>query len=283
MAQITEISRLNRHYILCGAGRTGRNIVARFCELNIPLVVIDNNPEAVAKSRKLAERHGNVVYTVVGDATEDDTLEQAGIKQAQGLVAALSEDRDNLFTTLTARSLNPTLRIISRVNDEKNNREKLEKAGATKVVSPDTIGGMRIASEMVRPEVVRFLDQMSQVTQKEKTLRFTQLPLSQITTPELVHLIEMSRRPAATTRLRIQDIGKYTGLLVVAVKSASEQQVDENGSEVLYEIKKRYRFAPRGDLELHPDDILMVIGTQDKLDEVTQKQSDALDTAEKNT
>ncbi len=266
--QTVDVNLLIGHYILCGAGRTGQSLVAHFCELRLPLAVIDQDAEVLARVRHKVAQSGASLVTILGDATEDETLERAGITSARGLVAALSHDKDNLFTTLAARALNPALRIVARVDDEANNREKLEKAGANKVISTEAIGGMRMASEMVRPEVVRFLDQMARVRAKDKTLRFTELPLSKIIIPELAELIQASRHPGSGA-LQIKDIGRYTGLLVVAVKPAREQADDSAAGEAIYQIKKRYRFAPRGDTELHHDDILMVIGTQDKLEEVT--------------
>jgi voltage-gated potassium channel len=279
---LTDITRLTRHHILCGAGRTGQNIIMSYCQTRKPLVIIDSNPAAIEQSRQVAAAYNITLPAVLGDATEDETLQQAGVERAEGLVAALNEDRDNLFTILTARSLNSTLRIVTCVNDEASNREKLEKAGASKVVSADVIGGMRIASEMVRPVVAEFLDQMSRERGKDKTLRFTELPLSQIKTPELKELIEDSKQPNAALGLCIKDIGKYTGLLVVAIKPAQEQINKDTTNEAIYQLKKRYRFAPRGDTDLHADDVLMVIGTQDKLEEVTQRSVDALDSTQKN-
>ena len=266
MDERSQIARLNNHVILCGAGRTGANIADLFCEQGADFVVIDQDLEKFQELSDHAKAFHCDLLFIQGDATEDETLLEAGIERAGGLIAALSDDKDNLFATLTARSLNPKLRIVTRVNDERNNREKLIKAGADRVISTDSIGGMRIASEMIRPEVVRFLDQMSQVREKEKTLRFTELPVSAIRIPELVRLIETSR-DSAETKVCIKDFGMHTGLLVVAIKSP-EHDNDPTAAD-LYHLKKRYRFTPRGDVELDPEDILVVIGPQDKLDEVT--------------
>ena len=149
----------------------------------------------------------------------------------------------------------------------------MEKAGADKVVSTNAIGGLRAASEMIRPSVVRFLDQMAHVSDKSKTLRFTDLALNDIKTPELVELIKASRLDGEDAhKLTIKDIGRYTGLLVVAIKSLehAEDNVYEEDDEFV-ERQRRYRFTPRGDSHIESNDILMVIGTQDKLDEVTGK------------
>jgi voltage-gated potassium channel len=262
-----ELATMRDHIILCGAGRTGLDIIDRFYELGADFVVVEHSQEAIDRLLNYGEKHQRQVLFVHGDATEDETLMNAGIQRAKGLIAALSEDKDNLFATLTARSLNARLRIVTRVNDEQYNRDKLQRAGADRVVSTDVIGGMRIASEMVRPEVVRFLDQMMQVSEKEKTIRFTELPLDKIKLPALVELLQDSRD--GVRRLQIKDIGKHTGLLVVAIKSPEEDALNDDAAADLFHLRKRYRFTPRGDVELDPTDILVVIGTQDKLEEVT--------------
>ena len=262
-----QIAKLEDHYILCGAGRTGSHIIERFCETDIPFVVVEQSLEVLKDAQERVKELGKRFLYIQEDATEDETLEQAKISKAKGLIAALNDDKDNLFVILTARSLNSSIRIVARVNDEKYNKEKLEKAGADKVISTNAIGGLRMASEMIRPVVVDFLDQMVRTTEKEKTLRFTELPIAEITTPALKKLIDANR--TLNRELWINDIGRHTGLLVVAIK-AREEADDDDGS---YEnsstgIKKRYRFTPRGDERLRHDDILVVIGTQEKLDEV---------------
>ena len=149
----------------------------------------------------------------------------------------------------------------------------MEKAGADKVVSTNAIGGLRAASEMIRPSVVRFLDQMAHVSDKSKTLRFTDLALNDIKTPELVELIKASRLDGEDAhKLTISDIGRYTGLLVVAIKSPDHAEDDiDNDDDEFVERQRRYRFTPRGDSAIESNDILMVIGTQDILDEVMGK------------
>lgn len=262
------VEALSGHIILCGAGRTGRNIIERFCRLQVSFVVVEQDAKAASRTQEATLKKFNRELSIVaGDATEDETLHRAGIERAAGLIAALSDDKDNLFTTLTARSLNSTLRIVTRVNDEKSNRGKMEKAGANRVVSTDIIGGMRIASEMIRPEVVKFLDGMGSTA--GKTIRFTELPLTQIQTPALAAQIEaLNQTPHHAEKLQIQDIGRHTGLLVVAVKS-SMTHAGTTADRDLFHLRKRYRFAPRGDFELHPNDVLVVIGTQNTLDQIT--------------
>ncbi|MCB0211320.1 MAG: potassium channel protein [Anaerolineae bacterium] len=267
------IKELKGHYILCGAGRTGFHIAEEFYYRRIPVVVVEYSAEVINHLRDKLSGADGTIFFVQGDAAEDEILEQAGVKRAQGLIASLSDDKDNLFIILSARSLNPKIRIVSRVDEERLNRSKMEKAGADRVVSTNAIGGLRAASEMIRPSVVRFLDQMTHVSDKSKTLRFTELSLNDIKTPELVELIKASRLDGEDAhKLTIKDIGRYTGLLVVAIKSLehAEDNVYEEDDEFV-ERQRRYRFTPRGDSHIESNDILMVIGTQDKLDEVTGK------------
>jgi voltage-gated potassium channel len=111
---------------------------------------------------------------VVGDATHDEILLEAGIERAAGVISALTEDKDNLFVTITARALNPALRIVAKAIDPRADA-KLRRAGADSVVSPNMIGGLRMAAEMVRPAVVSFLDEMTR--QKESPLRIEEVPV----------------------------------------------------------------------------------------------------------
>lgn len=262
-----QLTNLKNHYILCGVGRTGSHIVERFVELQTPFVAVEKNAATLTQLQEIMAEKGRYLHCINADATEDETLEEAGIRQAKGLITALDDDKENLFVILTARALNPNVYIVARVNDDKLNREKLEKAGADKVVSTNVISGLRMASEMIRPEVVDFLDQMMRVSEKNKTLRFTELPLTDIKTPGLKELIEANRQTDDHAHpLHINDIGKHTGLLVVAIKTRKEEQETPHSNS--FYPQKRYRFTPRGNERLHSDDILVVIGTQEKLDEV---------------
>jgi len=146
-----KIKRLKNHFIVCGAGDTGKYVIAELIKAGEGFVVVDNNPQRV---KELPD-----VIFVEGDATQDTVLKEAGIDKAQGLVATLPTDAENLFLVVTARSLNPNLRIITQCLHEET-IPKMIKAGADKVVSPAMIGGLRIASELIRPAVVDFLDTM---------------------------------------------------------------------------------------------------------------------------
>lgn len=149
-----EINKLKDHIILCGIGEIGRHIVREFLKTQIPFIVIEKDEERLKQMGKI----GGFLY-IEGDATDDHVLLRARIGEARGLVTALPQDRDNVFVILTARGLNPNLRIVSRVVEEES-RVKLVKAGADDTVSTNFIGGLRMASVMIRPTVVSFLDKM---------------------------------------------------------------------------------------------------------------------------
>ena len=147
----TKIAKLKKHFILCGYGRVGQEIALTFSEEGVPFVIISNDEEHVAK----AEKEGYLA--IFGDATSDDTLKEAGIKQARGLVAAVGSDTDNTFITLSAREARPDLFIEAR-SSSLESEGKLRRAGADRVITPHTIGGRRMAMLALRPAVVDFID-----------------------------------------------------------------------------------------------------------------------------
>ena len=149
-----KIESLTGHYIVCGAGEVGHNVIAELFQARREVVVIDFIEENVAS---LNRRIGGEMMSLVGDATEDDVLLACGIDRASGIVTALKQDRDNLFVVVTAKQLNPNIRIISRATNERS-AAKMRQAGADAVVCPNTIGGLRMASELLRPAVVGFID-----------------------------------------------------------------------------------------------------------------------------
>lgn len=150
------IGSLKDHIILCGIGTTGRHIATELLAAGSPFVVIDSDPDRLDEVDR--DTSGKLLY-VVGDATDDDVLQDAGIRTARGVISALSDDKANLFVTISARALNPTARIVSRAT-EASTKPKLQRAGADAVVSPNYIGGVRLLSEMVSPQAVQFLDRL---------------------------------------------------------------------------------------------------------------------------
>jgi voltage-gated potassium channel len=194
------IAKLERHVVVAGAGSTGKHVIEELVATGTPFVVIDRDlPHLERLSEDVA--HGRMLY-VHGDATDDHTLVDAGIERAMGVVAALTHDKDNLFVTLSARSLNATARIVSKIVEDRADA-KMVKAGATSVVNPAQIGGRRMASELVRPEVNEFLDQM--LRDKTKNLR-----IEEAVVPEKSSYVGVS--------LKDSPIRRETKLLVIAVR-----------------------------------------------------------------
>ncbi len=223
-----EIAQLNKHIIICGAGRVGLQIAAEFYKTRTPFVIVDTKLEAIEQLQYL----GNVLYQQ-GDATKDKTLRLAGIERAAGLIATLSDDKDNAFIVLSGRSLNPNLRIVARLGEDEN-AEKLRRVGADEIISPHAIGGMRMASLMIRPNVVTFLDEMLSIS--GQTLRFEE--------------VKVDQNPALIDQTLIEiDIGRRIGLLVVAIKDNDDH----------------YSFNPKAQTILKGGDTLIVIGTPEQL------------------
>lgn len=168
-----SISALEHHYIVCGAGRTGRHMVRELLETERAFVLIDLDEQM---ARALLEELNADFPIVIGDASDDEVLRKAGIERAKGLCVATSHDKENLLITMTARMIRADLRIVARCTDQKI-YQKLQRAGADAVVSPNTIGGLRLVSELIRPDAVTFLDTM--LRDKEKRLRIEEVALAQ--------------------------------------------------------------------------------------------------------
>jgi voltage-gated potassium channel len=159
-----KIAKLRDHIIVAGCGRTGKFCAFELAALKRPFVVIDRDP---ATLRRVEQELPQVeILHVIGDATEDHALLAAGVGHAHGLVAVLSDDRDNAFVVLSARTLNPRLHIVAKVL-ETENEPKLRKAGADKLVSPHRLGGFRLVSELVRPKTMEFLDGTHAMSQQD--------------------------------------------------------------------------------------------------------------------
>ncbi len=146
-----KIEHLKNHYIVCGFGRMGTHICNDLRQANAPFVVIESNEDNKKKLEEL-----EYLYDI-GDASSDDTLLRTGIKNAKGLVAVLSSDAENVFTTLSAKTLNPQIFVVARAIDDYT-EPKLMKAGANRVVKPYELGGVRMAEILLRPGVMDFID-----------------------------------------------------------------------------------------------------------------------------
>jgi voltage-gated potassium channel len=152
---VRELSQLQQHTIVCGAGKTGENIVREFIAVKRPFCVVEIDS---ARAEELREFFPDIL-TVKGDATDETVLQRAGIERASGIIANLPDDSKNLLIAVTARYVRPDIRIVVRAQDQ-SIVPKLKRAGADYVVNPGLIGGLRMASEVLRPHVVTFLDRM---------------------------------------------------------------------------------------------------------------------------
>ncbi|MFB3813469.1 MAG: TrkA family potassium uptake protein [Terriglobales bacterium] len=166
-----RISQLKDHYIVCGLGDTGRYALDELHATGTPHVVIESHEDNIAKVR---EQRPDLLY-LIGDATDETVLDQAGVEQARGLIAGVASDKDNLVITVLVRQKNPNIRIVARCSDDERFGARMLKAGANSTVSPNRIGGLRLASEVLRPHVVGFLDQM--LKQKGKALRIEEIEI----------------------------------------------------------------------------------------------------------
>ncbi len=197
-----HIDELSGHHIVCGLGDTGRHAVAELQKTNTPHVVVDLSEENLKKLKQLhPEALGEMLF-VVGDATEEDVLEKAGLSRAKGLIAALPLDKDNLVVTVIVRQRFPKMRIVAR-SAERKFSERMLRAGANSTVSPSHIGGLRMASELIRPHVVGFLDTM--LKEQGRTLRVEEIEVK-------------STSPWAGSALQALNLKGRYNLLVLGLK-----------------------------------------------------------------
>lgn len=160
---MAAINRLDNHIIVCGAGRVGSNVAHVLRAEGQNFVLVDNDETKVAEM----EEAGHLVY--LGDATQDEVLFTLGIKRARGIVAALPEDAYNLFIALSAKDLNPGLKIVARA-EKPETVAKLRRAGADKVISPTQIGGYQLAMAMLKPVTVDLVDTLFTFANQELQL-----------------------------------------------------------------------------------------------------------------
>jgi len=236
-----RISELKDHYVVCGLGTTGRHAVEELKKTGTPFVVIETHEENIQKLREHLDA-AHLLY-IIGDATDDEVLVQAGIARARGLIVALSADKDNLVIIVMVRQMNPKIRIVARCTDPKFS-EKMLKAGANSTVSPNHIGGLRMASEVLRPHVVSFLDLM--LKEQSRTLR--------------VEEIEVGNASSWVGKTLAQiDLRTAYNLLPMAVKRA------DGAAEGHYQVN------PPDSLTLEKGMVLIVIGDVKDLHRVRQQ------------
>jgi len=232
-----RISKMKNHVIVCGAGRTGSQVVEELLAAGEEFVVVERDR---AKAQQLLELLPDLVL-IEGDATVDHFLEEAGIHQARGLIACLSADTDNLFVCLTARDLRKDLEIVARAYEEAS-VPKLYRAGANHVVSPNASGAIRMASFMIRPSVVSFLDVATR--SPDLSLRLEQETVD-------------GSSPLAGKTLLDARIPKATGLIVIALRKKNPE-----GSEEDY----TFLFNPVATTRLDPGDVMIVLGAPEQIE-----------------
>ncbi len=188
-----RIARMSGHYIVCGIGRVGSYVADELIKTERPFVVIDADPRRLPEHE---ERTGHGIM-LLGDASDDDLLTKAGVLSAAGVFAVTGDDAKNLVVSLSAKQLNPAVRVVARVHD-RHNVEKTRRAGADEIVSPDFTGGLRIASAMLRPNAVNLLDMMLHT---DENLRVEEVTVPPDTTVERAGQL-MGRREWLIVALR---------------------------------------------------------------------------------
>jgi voltage-gated potassium channel len=221
-----EIGRLDSHYIICGMGRVGRSVARELARKPVPFVIIEN---AESKLQRYSAENWLVV---TGDATQEQTLRQAQIERASGLIAATTTDATNLYIVLTARGLNPHLKIIARASEDGAEKHLLT-AGADSVVSPYSFAGQRIAQSLLRPHVVSFLD--TATTHLGMDLEIDE-----------IHIAGKSVFAGAT--IESSRIRQDRGVIVLAIKR-----------------QEGMRFNPAPDEQIQADDCLIAMGEPSQL------------------
>jgi len=224
-----EISRLDGHFIICGMGRVGRKVARELARKPAPFVLIDNSE---TKRQRFANENWPVI---AGDATLEATLREARIEHARGLIAATTTDATNLYIVLTARGLNPHLKIIARASEDAAEKHLLT-AGADSVVSPYSFAGQRIAQSLLRPHVVTFLD--TATTHLGMDLEIGEIHI----TPDST----FAGKTLETSRIR-----QERGVIVLAIKRREDM-----------------RFNPAPDERIEPGDCLIAMGEPAQLREL---------------
>ncbi len=226
----SRISKLRNHYIICGFGRIGHLICREFQSRPVPFLVVEKDPHHIER----LEREG-FLY-VEGDATEDDTLLAAGIHHAKGLITAVTSDTDNVYITLTARGLNPSLFILARAGEE-GSEKKLMRAGASKVISPYTIGASRMAHAILRPSVVDFIEIATASEHLE-------LQIEEIA-------IDAGSDLAGKTLVN-SGIRRNMGIIIVGIKQTDGQMI----------------FNPPPDKVIDPGSVLIILGKRQSINQL---------------
>jgi voltage-gated potassium channel len=207
------IDKLEKHYIVCGYGRVGRAAARELQQAGVPLAVVDRNPEKVDR----AIRDG--MPALAGDSTKDATLEELGIRRAKALVGALATDADNLFLILSAKTLNPDLKVAARVGEEEA-EAKLRRAGADTIYAPYTNAGHQLARSLVMPHVVQFLDVATKTVGLDVGL-------------EQMRVTAASE--LASKSLKQMQVRRDLGVIVLAIRKAGGEMIFNPPAEAVIE------------------------------------------------
>jgi voltage-gated potassium channel len=191
-----KINRMRNHVILCGYGRMGRHIASDLAEAKVPFVVIEASEEMVPT----LEEHGHAF--AVGDASSDEILRRVGVERARGLIAVVTSDAENVYTTLTARALNPNITIVARALTDES-EPKLRTAGANRVIKPYELVGRRIAQLVIRPAMVEFVETIARSRTGEITME---------------EILVGEESPLVGLKLRNTDIRSRLNIIVVAIR-----------------------------------------------------------------
>ncbi|WP_369019366.1 potassium channel protein [Thermatribacter velox] len=228
-----ELREIEGHFIVCGCGVVGSEVVEYFARTRESFVVIERDE---SKVKEVLKNYPELLF-MVGDATREDVLKEAGIDRARGLLALLGSDADNVYTVITARFMNPHLRIVARAIQPES-IEILRRAGADYVICPQKIGGLRLAAAALRPQVTSFLDLVLRSEAFD-------LSIEEVTIPE--------NSPFAGKSLRELNLPGKIGLIVVAVKPVN---------------RPTFEFNPRADTVIGEGDIIIVLGRLQQLAEL---------------
>jgi voltage-gated potassium channel len=229
--QSKKMSKLHDHYIICGSGRVGSHLIRDLQATDKSFVVIESDPQRAAE---FAQRE---ITVLVADATLEESLREVGVDRARGLAACLPNDADNVYVVLTARDLNPDLRIVARAAEEQA-ESKLLRAGANHVIAPTIIGGHRMAVALTKPAVSEFMDS---ITANELGLGFEQVEVDAAS-----HL--------AGKELRSTPIRSELDVVIISIRRQEGEII----------------FNPSGDCRIETGDILIAIGRADSLTKLNQ-------------
>jgi voltage-gated potassium channel len=229
-----KIDQLSGHVIVCGYGRNGMQAVQKLEAYNKSYVVVEQNEEIVERL------HEQNRLALSGNANDDEVLIKAGVERAASLISALPSDADNLFVVLSSRQINKALKIISRATEE-TSYKKLKLAGADNVILPDKIGGDHMASLVVVPDLVEFLDNLT-VSGDQESFYVEQVPFDKVC-PD-----------GRAQQIRELDLRKKTGCSIIGYKSPSGD----------------YIVNPEADMVLEPGSKLILIGRPDQIENLKQ-------------